>query len=147
VRTRVRLLLASCGLVGVLTYVAWHKQQHPPTVSAPISATASEPREEAQAAAVPQSVLDPLPGWGAAPVPVLQPALVPDEGSAGAATRPPPESQESVNPEASAPLPAQAFTPLSSSEAAPIPLPRPRPRTPPAAAPKRPAAGAPLRIN
>jgi hypothetical protein len=158
VRPRVRLLLASCAFVGILTYIAWHKQQ--PTLLAPVATTAPpaptavepptapEPPPEVRLGGVPQSLLDPLPAWHAAPVPELKPTFVPkEEETAGEAPRPAPEAQEEAKAEAAASPPApQPVTTTGSSDV--MPMPRPRPRKPLAVgAPKRPAAGAPLRIN
>jgi hypothetical protein len=86
---RVRLSLASCAFVLIVTYAAWHNQQRAWTVLGPIPVTPGS-----QVAAVPQSVLDPRPGWAGAAVPQLQPALVPREEQTAAEARPTPESHE-----------------------------------------------------
>ena len=162
-RPRVRLSLASCAFVFIMTYVALHNQQPgrrasaPPPDTAPVAAVApvSDPQPEAGAAGqpgaagIPRAVLDPQPSWGAAPVPVLQPSLAATEATAADAMRPQPGSQEGAGTEAdvspvSAALPPAASTP----EAVAMPLPRPRPRKRGVtASSKRPAVGAPLRLN
>ena len=110
---KVRLAFASCTLVLILAYVAWHDQQRARTVSVPtpptgfelasgprmaaapqprahsalepLSATEPELAPRPQVAAGSQSVLDPRP-WSAGPaVPELQPAPV--------QTEPPPSVQ------------------------------------------------------
>jgi hypothetical protein len=91
---RVRLSLASCAFVLIVTYVAWHNQQRAWTVLGPIPVTTPELAPGSQIAAVPQSVLDPRPGWAGATVPQLQPALVPNEEQTAAEAPPTPESQE-----------------------------------------------------
>jgi hypothetical protein len=91
---RVRLSLASCAFVLIVTYAAWHNQQRARTVLGPIPVTAPELAPGSQIAAVPQSVLDPRPGWVGATVPQLQPALVPKEEQTAAEARPTPESSE-----------------------------------------------------
>jgi hypothetical protein len=91
---RVRLSLVSCAFVLIVTYAAWHNQQRARTVLGPIPVTAPELAPGSQIAAVPQSVLDPRPGWVGATVPQLQPALVPKEEQTAAEARPTPESQE-----------------------------------------------------
>jgi hypothetical protein len=91
---RVRLSLASCAFVLIVTYAAWHNQQRARTELGPIPVTAPELAPGSQIAAVPQSVLDPRPGWVGATVPQLQPALVPKEEQTAADARSTPESQE-----------------------------------------------------
>jgi hypothetical protein len=91
---RVRLSLVSCAFVLIVTYAAWHNQQRARTVLGPIPVTAPELAPGSQIAAVPQSVLDPRPGWVGATVPQLQPALVPKEEQTAAEARPTPEFQE-----------------------------------------------------
>jgi hypothetical protein len=91
---RVRLSLASCAFVLIVTYAAWHNQQRARTELGPIPVTAPELAPGSQIAAVPQSVLDPRPGWVGATVPQLQPALVPKGEQTAADARSTPESQE-----------------------------------------------------
>lgn len=154
---RVRLSLASCAFVLIVTYAAWHNQQRARTVLGPIPVTAPELAPGSQIGAVPQSVLDPRPGWAGATVPQLQPALVPKEEETAAEARPTPESAEArPTPESqegakaevigSSPMIRELITRTGATEITPIPLPRPRPRKPPAiGAPK--GVGAPLKID
>src|SRR5262245_36864829 len=173
---KVRLAFASCTLVLILTYVAWHDQQRARTVSVPtpptgfelasgprmaaapqpraqsalepLSATEPELAPRPQVAAGSQSVLDPRP-WSAGPaVPELQPAPVQTEEGTAAETRSTSEPRGSTV----APVVQSSATmretaiASGSPDITPIPLPRPRPRKPPAVGARN-AASTPLRLN
>jgi hypothetical protein len=124
---RVRLSLASCAFVLIVTYPAWHNQQRAWTVLGPMPVTAPE--------LAPEIAADPRPGWV---VPQLQPALVPKEEETAAEARPTPEPPEGAKAEVigSSPMIRELNTRTGSREITPLPLPRPRPR-------KAPAIGAP----
>src|SRR5215475_8167814 len=152
---KVRLAFASCTLVLILAYVAWHDQQRARTVSVPTPPTGFELASRPQIAAGSQSVLDPRP-WSAGPaVPELQPAPVQtepppvqtEEGTAAEARSTSEPRGGTVAPvvQSSATMRETAIA-SRSPDITPIPLPRPRPRKPPAVGARN-AASTPLRLN
>ena len=87
---KLRLLLASCAIAGIITSAAWQNQQ---PASAPVPIMAPEPAQGSQSATVPQSLFEPRFGWVGTTVPQL-PAVMRKEEEAATEANQISESQQ-----------------------------------------------------
>ena len=135
---KLRLLLASCAIAGIITSAAWQNQQ---PASAPVPIMAPEPAQGSQSATVPQSLFEPRFGWVGTTVPQL-PAVMRKEEEAATEANQISESQQALRREVvgSSPMTQELIESMSSLEITPIPLPRPRPRKPPSIRTTNPSA-------